>query len=673
MRELYQVVEVGPAWYQENIPCQEACPVKTNCRGYLNLAAAGEFEKGWELALDPNPMASICGSVCAAPCETACRRKEVDKPLSIRYVKKFLSDWTHQNVTVDGRAYTQPPAPVFGPPRGKVAIVGAGCAGLSAASDLSKLGFGVTVYDALDQAGGTTLAGVPPFRLPREVIDRDIAGIVNENVDLRLSTFVGRDISLRELHDQNDAVLVAAGCFEPNYIGIPGEESDGVMAGIVFLERAYRGRPVEVGKRVIVLGSGYTAMDCSSTSWRLGAEHMYVIVRRSREEMVVDEEELTETEREGIEFVYLASPVEVLADPNGHVRGVVFIRNKLGDPDEKGRRSPVAIPGTEFEIPCDTVLLALGQAPETSWLAKDFPEFRVKRWRDIKVDPETYQTVVPKIFIGGDYRTAPTTIIEAVADGRSAAQQIARFLDENAVSVNVPEYHEVVTLRRSSTPDNIGMISLEGELARIYHNMSVDYDRIPRQEMPKLGKQDRRGLFLEINQGYTEAQAIAESDRCLKCNFNIEIIGELCIICGGCVDVCPMDVIHMVDMSDIVDDGSIPAVGEAKKWQNGVAFYLDETACIRCALCIIRCPTDAITMNRYGTVMPAVGNVLPKESIDDEIHLDLTVAAKKAARPLPQYDPHLAPGYKPLQNGHKNGDFKHAHAPDVNEKELVKH
>src|SRR5438094_448342 len=573
MRELYQVVEVGPGWYQDNIPCQEACPVKTNCRGYLNLAAAGEFEKGWELALDPNPMASICGSVCAAPCETACRRKEVDKPLSIRYVKKFLSDWTHQNVRTDGHAYTQPPAPVFGPPRGRVAVVGAGCAGLSAASDLSKLGFGVTVYDALDQAGGTTLAGVPPFRLPREVIDRDIAGIVNENVDLRLSTYVGRDVSLRELHDKNDAVLIAAGCFEPNYIGIPGEESEGVMAGIVFLERAYRGRPV-------------------------------------------------------------------------------------------------AIPGTEFEIPCDTVLLALGQAPETSWLSKEFPEFRVKRWRDIKVDPETYQTVVPKIFIGGDYRTAPTTIIEAVADGRSAAQQIARFLDVNAVSVNVPEYHEVVTLRRSSTPDNIGMISLEGELARVYHNMSVDYDRIPRQEMPKLSKNDRRGLFLEINQGYSEAQAIAESDRCLKCNFNIEIIGELCIICGGCVDVCPMDVIHMVDMSDIVDDGSIPAVGTAKKWQNGVAFFLDETACIRCALCVIRCPTDAITMNRYGTVMPAVGNVLPKESIDDEIHLDLTVAAKKAARPLPQYDPKLAVGYKPVNGHDHNGNGHHG---DVKGKELVKH
>jgi ferredoxin len=207
--------------------------------------------------------------------------------------------------------------------------------------------------------------------------------------------------------------------------------------------------------------------------------------------------------------------------------------------------------------------------------------------------------------------------------------------------------------------------------------MSVDYDRIPRQEMPKLSKQDRRGLFLEINQGYTEAQAVAESDRCLKCNFNIEIIGELCIICGGCVDVCPMDVIHMVDMSDIVDDGTIPAVGQAKKWQNGVAFFLDETACIRCALCIIRCPTDAITMNRYGSVMPAVGNVLPKESIDDEIHLDLTVAAKKAVRPLPQYDPHLAPGYKPIQNGHgnghTNGDFKHAHGPNVDEKELIKH
>src|SRR6266850_66773 len=403
MRELYQVVEVGPAWYQENIPCQEACPVKTNCRGYLNLAAAGEFEKGWELALDPNPMASICGSVCAAPCETACRRKEVDKPLSIRYVKKFLSDWAHQNVTVDGnKRYTQPPSPVWGPPRGKVAVIGAGCAGLGAASDLSKLGFGVTVLDALDQAGGTALAGVPPFRLPREVIDRDINGIVNENVELRLSTQVGKDVSLRKLEDDNDAVVVAAGCFVPNYIGIPGEEADGVMGGIVFLERAYRGHPVEVGKRVIVLGSGYTAMDCSSTAWRLGAQDIYIIVRRSREEMVVDEEELAETEREGINFVYLASPVEVLTNEKGHVRGVKFVRNKLGEPDKAGRRSPVAIEGTEFEIPCETVLLALGQAPDQTLLA-EYPEFRTKRWQDVKVDPETFQTVRPKIFIAGDY------------------------------------------------------------------------------------------------------------------------------------------------------------------------------------------------------------------------------------------------------------------------------
>src|SRR5207253_3173422 len=257
----------------------------------------------------------------------------------------------------------------------------------------------------------------------------------------------------------------------------------------------------------------------------------------------------------------------------------------------------------------------------------------------------------------------------AVADGRAAALQIARFLGQ--VDQRMPAYHEIVTLRRSSAPDDVGFISLEGELARVYHNMSIDYDRIPRQEMPKLLKKQRRGLFVEVNRGYTTEQAIAESDRCLKCNFNIEIIGELCIICGGCVDVCPMDVIHMVDMSDIVDDGSIPGVAAAKKWDNGVAFFLDETACIRCALCIIRCPTDAITMNRYGTVMPAVGNVLPKESIDDEIHLDLTVAAKKAARPLPQYDPALAVGYKPVMNGHgPNGD---GHAGEVKEKELVKH
>ena len=653
MRELYQVVEVGPSWYQENIPCQEACPVRTNCRGYLNLAAAGEFEKGWELALDPNPLASICGSVCAAPCETACRRKEVDKPLSIRYVKKFLSDWTHQNVEVDGKSYTQPASPVFGPPRGRVAIVGAGCAGLGAASDLSKLGFGVTVLDALDQAGGTALAGVPPFRLPREVIDRDINGIVNENVELRLSTYVGRDVTLRALHDEYDAVLVTAGCFEPNYPGVPGEDAPGVMGGIVFLERAYRGRPLEVGKRVVVLGGGYTAMDCASTSWRLGADEVFIVYRRSRDEIVVDEEELGETMREGMQFVYLASPVEILTDATGHVRAVKFIRNKLGEPDKSGRRSAEPIAGSEYEIECDTVLLALGQAPDTTFLS-EFPEFRVKRWRDVKIDAETFQTAVAKIFIAGDYRTGPTTIIEAVAEGRSAAQQIARFLDPMAIAVNIPEYHEVITLRRSSTPDNVGQIAGEGEMARIYHNMSVNYDRIPRQEMPKLAKKERRGLFLEVNQGYTEAQAVAESDRCLKCNFNIEIVGELCIICGGCVDVCPMDVIHMVDMSDVVDDGAIPGVAEAKKWGQGVAFFLDETACIRCALCIIRCPTDAITMNRYGTVTPSVGRVLPKESLDDEVHLDLTVGTRKSMRPLPMYDPAVAAGFKQVNgaNGH---------------------
>jgi ferredoxin len=439
------------------------------------------------------------------------------------------------------------------------------------------------------------------------------------------------------------------------------------MAGIVFLERAYRGRPVEVGKRVVVLGGGYTAMDCASTSWRLGADEVFIVYRRGRDEMVVDEEELAETEREGMQFVYLASPLEVLADERGHVRAVKFVRNRLGAPDSSGRRSPEAIPGSEFEIECETVLLALGQAPDTTFLA-EFPEFRVKRWRDVKVDAETYQSAVPKIFIAGDYRTGPTTIIEAVADGRSAAQQVARYLDPQGISVNVPEYHEIVSLRRSPMADNIGVISGEGAQARIYHNMSVDYDRIPRQEMPKLSRGDRRGLFLEVNRGYEEAQAIAEGDRCLKCNFNIEITGELCIICGGCVDVCPMDVIHIVDLSDIVDDGAIPAVGVAKQWGQGVAFYLDETACIRCALCVIRCPTDAITMNRYGAVLPSTGKTLPKESIDDEIHLDLTVAGGKAMRPLPLYEPALAAGHKALgargaQNGHNGHAHRHEHEP----------
>src|SRR2546423_1386750 len=228
-------------------------------------------------------------------------------------------------------------------------------------------------------------------------------------------------------------------------------------------------------------------MDCASTSWRLGAEDIYIVYRRGRDEMVVDEEELGETAREGMEFIYLASPVEVLTGTDGHVRGVRFVRNRLGEPDKSGRRAPEPIPGSEFEIACETVLLALGQAPDTTFLG-EFSEFRVKRWRDVKVDADTYQTAVPKIFMAGDYRTGPTTIIEAVAEGRSAAQQIARFLDPIANAVNIPEYHEIVTLRRSSTPDNVGQIAGEGELARVDHNMSVDNDRIPRRGMPEIGK-----------------------------------------------------------------------------------------------------------------------------------------------------------------------------------------
>jgi ferredoxin len=387
-------------------------------------------------------------------------------------------------------------------------------------------------------------------------------------------------------------------------------------------------------------------MDCSSTAWRLGAQEITVVYRRSHDEFVVDEEEEEQTVREGIQFVWLASPIEFLGDAKGHLRAVRFIRNRLGAPDKAGRRSPEPIEGSEFEIACDTVFAALGQGPDTTWLA-EIPEFQVKRWRDLFVDPETYQTKVPKIFIAGDYRTGATTIIEAVADGRAAAQQVARYLGDT--EMRIPPYHEIVTLRRSSTPDNTGWIAAESEFARIYHNMSVDYDRIPRQEMPSLPVSERRGLFIETNRGFTDQQAIAESDRCLKCNFNIEIIGELCIICGGCVDVCPMDVIHMVDMADVVDDGMIPGVARAKSWPEGVAFFLDETACIRCALCVIRCPTDAITMNRYGAVMPAAGNILPKESIDDEIHLDLTVAAGRAVRPLP--------GYSVNGNGHRGPEL----------------
>src|SRR4051794_2923503 len=355
----FLVQPVDASWLQCNIECQEACPVGTNCRGYLNLAAEGRFEEGYILSREPNPVAAMCSYVCSAPCERACRRGDIDRPLAIRAMKRFLVEWHEASGIPDAM-------PPIEPRPERVAIVGAGPAGMSVARELAMKGFQCTVFDGLPYAGGTMLIGVPAFRLPREAIEMDVRLIERLGVEFVFSTTIGQDITFEQLQRDYDAVAITAGAMNAVELDVPGSDLEGVQYGVDFMKKANLGEPIDAGNDVVVIGGGYTAMDCSRTSLRHGAANVAIVYRRTRSELVVDEEELGETEREGVRLEFLASPVEVLGE-DGHVTGVKFIRNRLGEPDASGRRSPVPIEGSEF-INAATVIPAAAPAADLPFL-----------------------------------------------------------------------------------------------------------------------------------------------------------------------------------------------------------------------------------------------------------------------------------------------------------------
>jgi len=612
----FQTAEVGVDWLQCNIECQEGCPVNTNCRGYLMLAAEGRFEEGYILARDPNPVAAICGYVCSAPCEKACRRADIDKPLSIRAMKRFLVDWHYAN--------NMPDNVVIGPSTGKsVAVIGAGPAGLSTAKDLASYGHEVHVYEALPSGGGTTLIGVPAFRLPRDVIELDVNWVAKHGVEFHYNVEIGRDITMDQLKERHDAVIVATGCMYPVAMNIPGEELDGVIYGVDFLKRANLGEEQWVGQHVVVIGGGYTAMDSARTALRLGAKTSVIAYRRGPEEMVVDEEEQHETRFEGVQFEFFASPVEVVDDGEGHVKGMVFQRVRLGPPDASGRRSPEPIPGSEFTVPCDMVVPCTSQAADNNVLGEYGAQLNrhlgvtdsrsvlaggsVSAWRTppmngstprrtdgsrgnaLKFDlnrgyvitnADTFQTNVEGVFACGDFVSGPATIIEAAGRGRRAARSVDRWLS----GVRGDELTELPVINRATITQ-----ALE-------HDMPRNYEAIHRQEIPMAPPELRRDFTSLVEVGYDSRSAITEGQRCLQCNHNINIDGPRCILCGLCADVCPEGVIYMIDKAQV--GGDDPEIELFQSWPRGIAMVIDEERCIRCNLCVERCPTNCITMDR---------------------------------------------------------------------------
>ncbi len=589
----FLVQPVDASWLQCNIECQEACPVGTNCRGYLNLAAEGRFEEGYILAREPNPVAAMCSYVCSAPCERACRRGDIDRPLAIRAMKRFLVEWHEASGIPDLM-------PAITPREERVAVIGAGPAGLAVSRELATRGYQVTVFDSLPFGGGTMLIGVPAFRLPREAIEMDVRLVERLGVTFRFDTTVGIDVPFEELQRDYDAIAITAGAMNPVYLDVPGADLEGVRYGIDFMKVANLGQELTVGKNVVVIGGGYTAMDCSRTSLRYGAENVTIAYRRTRSELVVDEEELGETEREGVRLEFLVSPMELLGE-DGRLTGVRFIRNKLGEPDASGRRSPVPIPGSEFVVPADTVIPAVSQAADLSFLPVD-GAFEVNRGR-IKVDPATYATNVRGVFACGDFVTGPTTLIESAGHGKKAAYAIDRYL-AGRTNVTVTPNVKITSSWR--------------------HDMPEFYDVLPRQHIPMVDLPARMpsvdptvNFSTPVELGYDTTAAVAESTRCLMCNYNIWFDPFRCVLCGACADVCPEGVIHMVDVNQLKTEGLLPEIEEAYGWSQGAAMILDEERCIRCALCVKRCPFDAITMERFELQEISSDGRLYKESYRD--------------------------------------------------------
>ncbi len=589
----FLVQPVDASWLQCNIECQEACPVGTNCRGYLNLAAEGRFEEGYILSREPNPVAAMCSYVCSAPCERACRRGDIDRPLAIRAMKRFLVEWHEASGIPDVM-------PLITPRPERVVVIGAGPSGLAVSRELATKGYQVTVFDSLPYAGGFMLVGVPAFRLPRAAIEMDVRLVERLGVRFIYNTTIGVDVMFDQLQRDFDAIAITAGAMNAIGLDVPGADLDGVQYGVDFMKRANLGDPLTVGTDVVVIGGGYTAMDCSRTSLRHGAEHVSIVYRRTRSELVVDDEELGETEREGVRMEFLASPIEIVGE-DGKVTGVRFIRNRLGEPDASGRRSPVPIEGSEFVIPAQTVIPAISQATDLTFLWVE-SNFEINRGR-VKVDPATYATNVRGVFACGDFVTGPTTLIEAAGHGKKCAYAIDRYLS-GRTDVTVAANVKITSSWR--------------------HDMPEFYDVLPRQHIPVVQSQARMpstqpevNFTTPVELGYGATQAVAESTRCLMCNFNIWFDPFRCVLCGACADVCPEGVIHMVDVNQLKTEGLLPEIEEAYGWEGGAAMILDEERCIRCALCVKRCPFDAITMERFELQEISTDGRLYKESYRD--------------------------------------------------------
>jgi len=503
---------------KERPPCVRACPAHVNAQGYIALISQGKYKEALDLIKENLPLPGVIGRICPHPCEAECRRGSADEPLAIAALKRFAADIAEDEL----------PAPEVKETKEKVAIIGSGPAGLTTAYYLAKEGYQVTIFEALPVAGGMLYTGIPEYRLPKRILEKEIQGIKHLGVEIKTNTPIGKELPLADLTEQGyKAVFIAVGAHKSQRLGIPGEESTGVIDGVTFLRDLNLGKITDVKGRIAIIGGGNVAIDAARSALRLGAHKVSILYRRSRAEMPASDEEIEATLAEGIDIQYLVAPTEVLSQ-NGKVAGIRCTRMELGAPDASGRRRPLPIPGSEFDIGVDTVIPAIGQTPDLSFIEGSGLE--ITQRGTIAADPLTLATNRPGIFVGGDAQTGPGIAIEAVAAGKTAATSIDRYLRGDDIRQG-----RVID---ETKPTGISEPPPE-----------VEYK--PRAKMPTLNMERRCSSFNEVELGLTEEMALQEAKRCLNC--------AVCSECMQCLAACKAEAInHLMKQEDLeIDVGSI--------------------------------------------------------------------------------------------------------------------
>jgi NADPH-dependent glutamate synthase beta subunit-like oxidoreductase len=656
-------------YYRKTVKCQDACPVNTDARGYVTAMARGELELGYEIAHDPNPLSTVCGRICGAPCEIACRRKVVGpdyQPVAIRPIKRTLTEHygpeagqaalfdagqpgtipldqvasgTHierpGHRTAPGRGAFLPYSRVRwsrdalrdlaatpGRKHGRVAVIGAGPASLSVANDLALLDHRVEIFEAGPKTGGMMRYGVPVYRVDQGAMDAEIQAILDLGVQIHFNTPIGKEIKLSDLRREFDAVFLGVGLMEGRKLDMPGVDLDGVITAVDLLLNYNLGYKVELGKRVIVVGGGdvamdaartalrlgqatsdqkailsevdarseeesesvKTAIDVARTALRLGVADVRIIALESWEELPASHFELEEALEEGIQITPRLGPHRILGQ-DGRVTAleVVDVESVF---DDNRNFNPKFKPDSEHALECDTVILAIGQRANLDLLG-GAEDIVITRRGLVQIDPETCQTTAPGIFAGGDVAFGPRLIINAVRDGHLAALGIEEHIQQRRLTT------QVVTEWTDLT----------------HHTMFADWTHKPRQKVPGLPVERRTGISV-IEQGYSPQQAAEEGSRCLECSVNTIFDGSKCILCNGCVDVCPWNCLKIVRLDQLQGDPRLTQVLEThlraplaayagEETPSVAAMIKDDEACTRCALCARRCPTGAITMESF--------------------------------------------------------------------------